>query len=61
MAAVEDVMAELATDLSRLSAADLADLLEKHLWLLPATERMSGTSFLIKQDIEKLRNSQIKN
>ena len=41
-----------------LSRADLADLVETHLWLLPAQERMSGKGFLVKQEIEDLRGSQ---
>jgi hypothetical protein len=39
-----------------LTAADLADLLETHLWLLPAGERMSGSSFVVKQEIADLRS-----
>jgi hypothetical protein len=38
-----------------LSGADLADLIETHLWLLPAQEKMSGDGFVIKQEISKLR------
>src|SRR5436309_2951864 len=38
-----------------LSQMDLADLLETHLWLLPAEERMSGRGFLVKQEIAELR------
>jgi len=44
--------------ISGLSQADLADLLETHLWLLPAQERMSGEGFLVKREIEDLRGSQ---
>ena len=40
-----------------LSRGDLADLLETHLWLLPASERMSGEGFLVKQEIAELRKS----
>lgn len=42
-------------ELTEISAADLADLLETHLWLLPARERMSGEGFFVKQEISKLR------
>jgi len=38
-----------------LSQLDLADLLETHLWLLPAAERMSGEGFVVKQEIAELR------
>jgi hypothetical protein len=38
-----------------LSQLDLADLLETHLWLLPAEERISGEGFLVKQEVSKLR------
>ena len=44
-------------ELTGVSALDLADLLETHLWLLPAEERMSGEGFLVKQEIAELRNS----
>lgn len=37
------------------SPVDLAELIENHFWLLPATERMSGEGFLIKQEISDLR------
>ena len=42
-------------ELTGISAEDLADLLETHLWLLPAQERMSGKGFLVKQEIAELR------
>jgi hypothetical protein len=42
-------------ELTEISAADLADLLETHLWLLPPKERMSGEGFLVKQEISELR------
>lgn len=56
------VAGEVATrfrkrELTGISALDLADLLETHLWLLPAEERMSGEGFLVKQEIAELRNS----
>jgi hypothetical protein len=44
-----------AERLNDLSSSDLAELIETHLWLLPPTERMSGKSFLIKQEIADLR------
>jgi len=42
-------------ELTGISAMDLADLLETHLWLLPTKERMSGEGFIVKQEISKLR------
>jgi hypothetical protein len=42
-------------ELTEISAAELADLLETHLWLLPPKERMSGEGFLVKQEISELR------
>ena len=39
-----------------LSSADLAELIESHLWLLPVEEKMSGTGFVIKQEISTLRS-----
>ena len=39
-----------------LAAADLADLIETHLWLLPAKEKMSGEGFMVKQEISELRS-----
>ncbi|HYJ92592.1 MAG TPA: hypothetical protein VEV84_14885 [Pyrinomonadaceae bacterium] len=42
-------------EIASLTAADMADLLETHLWLLPAQERMSGEGFLVKQEIADLR------
>ena len=44
-------------ELTGISALDLADLLETHLWLLPSQERMSGKGYLVKQEVSKLRNS----
>jgi hypothetical protein len=44
-------------ELTGTSALDLAELLETHLWLLPAEERMSGQGFLVKQEIADLRSS----
>jgi len=38
-----------------LSADDLSQLLESHLWLLPAGERTSGVSFSIQHEIADLR------
>jgi hypothetical protein len=54
--AVHDVVREWrAGRIEGLSGADLADLIETHLWLLPAQEKMSGNGFVIKQEISKLR------
>jgi hypothetical protein len=39
-----------------LSANDLSQLLESHLWLLPAGERTSGVSFSIQHEIADLRS-----
>src|SRR6185369_15699674 len=51
-----DVLREWRTGrLDGLSAADLAELIETHLWLLPVTERMSGEGFVLKQEISSLR------
>jgi hypothetical protein len=41
--------------LDGLSAADLATLIETHLWLLPQKEKMSGEAFVIKQEISALK------
>lgn len=38
-----------------LSKADLADLLDSHLRILPQQERFSGAIFWLKQEIENLR------
>ena len=55
---VEDVLgAWRGGRLNDLTAADLADAIEKHLWLLPAAERMSGEGFLVKQEISMLRSA----
>lgn len=40
-----------------LSADDLSQLLESHLWLLPAGERTSGVSFSIQHEIADLRSA----
>jgi hypothetical protein len=42
-------------EVTEISAADLADLLETHLWLLSPKERMSGEGFFVKQEISELR------
>ena len=42
--------------LDSLSAADLADLIESQLWLLPVGEKTSGAGFVIKQEISSLRS-----
>jgi len=39
-----------------LSSADLAELIESHLWLLPSEEKISGAGFVIKQEISTLRS-----
>ena len=39
-----------------LSSADLAELVESHLWLLPVGEKTSGAGFVIKQEISTLRS-----
>ena len=39
-----------------LSSADLAELVESHLWLLPVGEKTSGAGFVIKQEISSLRS-----
>lgn len=44
-----------------LSADDLSQLLESHLWLLPAGERTSGVSFSIQHEIADLRSAPTKN
>ena len=41
--------------LDGLSAAELATLIETHLWLLPQKEKMSGEAFVIKQEISALK------
>ena len=41
--------------LESLTAADLAQLVESHLWLLPQKERTSGAVFWLKQEITDLR------
>lgn len=41
--------------LKSLTAADLAQLVESHLWLLPPQERISGAIFWLKQEIADLR------
>lgn len=41
--------------LESLTAADLAQLAESHLWLLPPQERTSGAVFWLKQEIADLR------
>ena len=41
--------------LKSLTAADLAQLAESHLWLLPPQERTSGAVFWLKQEIADLR------
>lgn len=38
-----------------LSKKDLADLLDSHLRILPQQERLSGATFWLKQEIERLR------
>lgn len=43
--------------LDGLPSTDLAELIETHLWLLTPGERMSGKSFLVKQEISELRKS----
>lgn len=40
-----------------LSRADLADLLDSHLRILPQQERFSGAIFWLKQEIENLRRT----
>lgn len=45
-----------ANRIEGLSSADLADLIESHLWLLPAAEKVSGDGFLVKQEIADLRS-----
>ena len=53
---VNDVLREWrASRLDGLSSSDLAEVIENHFWLLPATERMSGEGFLVKQEVSKLR------
>jgi hypothetical protein len=44
-----------------LSADDLSQLLESHLWLLPAGERTSGVSFSIQHEIADLRSTSKEN
>lgn len=43
--------------IENLSADDLSQLLESHLWLLPAGERTSGVSFSIQHEIADLRSA----
>lgn len=54
---VNDVIREWrAGRIDGLSSADLAELIESHLWLLPNEEKMSGAGFVIKQEISMLRS-----
>ena len=54
---VSDVIREWrAGRIEGLSSADLAELVESHLWLLPVEEKTSGAGFVIKQEISKLRS-----
>ena len=54
---VGDVIREWrAGRIEGLSNADLADLIETHLWLLPAQEKVSGEGFVIKCEISALRS-----
>ncbi len=39
-----------------LSAAETADLIESHFWLLPQTERTPGVTFTINRDVAALRS-----
>jgi len=55
---VSDVIREWrAGRIEGLSNADLADLIETHLWLLPAQEKLSGDAYLVKQEVAELRRS----
>ena len=55
---VSDVIREWrAGRIEGLSNADLADLIETHMWLLPAQEKLSGDAYLVKQEIAELRRS----
>jgi len=55
---VGDVIREWrAGRIEGLSNADLADLIETHLWLLPAQEKVSGEGYLVKQEVAELRRS----
>lgn len=44
-----------------LAADDLSQLLESHLWLLPAAERTSGVIFSIQHEIADLRSAPTEN
>jgi len=55
-----DVVSEVVGEWNRgrldgMSGGGLAMLIETHLWLLPQKEKMSGDSFLVKQEIAALR------
>lgn len=53
---VRDVLREFrAGRIDGLSSTHLADLVETHLWLLPAAEKMSGEGFGIKEEVAELR------
>jgi hypothetical protein len=53
---VHDVIREWRSGrVDSLSAADLAELIETHLWVLPTEEKMSGEAFVLKREIADLR------
>lgn len=58
LAVCEDVLAAWRAErLTAIDADDLAQLLESHLWLLPADQRTPGITFRLRDDIADLRRS----